>query len=253
MSNLFFIVGCQRSGSTMLESILNAHPNVRVIGEEDLASYKYFRKQADLSELTDEWVGLRIPIATGEIDRAVGYGDARALFTLRDPRSVVASMAVRAGKDSWISVCAHGEISGTLRSLPDRVELEQQLQQLYDEIENRGDVRFGAFLWALKNRYIPLYVRSPLPTKVVRYEVLVSQPEPYLRQICDHLRLDWSDRLLEHGKYNTGHWAGTDKSEPIHERSLEAFKTRLTMEERRKIHSVIESDMEMLGYVELFD
>jgi hypothetical protein len=88
---------------------------------------------------------------------------------------------------------------------------------------------------------------------IVRYEVLVSQPEPYLRQICDHLGLDWSDRLLQHGEHNVGVWGGTDKTEPIHRRSVGAHKSALTSEERRKIHSVIQLDMEMLGYVELFD
>jgi protein-tyrosine sulfotransferase len=249
--NLFLIVGCQRSGTTMLESVLNAHPKVRVIGEEGRASYKYFWNEADLSELSEEWVGLRIPVSTHEMERAVDYG-ARVLFMLRDARDVVASMHVaRADKEPWIAVHAHHEIHNALHNLPGRSELA--LQQLYDEIEDRSDVRFAAFLWALKNRYIPLYARSPLPTKIVRYEVLVAQPEPYLRQICEHLGLDWSDLLLEHGKYNTGKWGGTDKTEAMHERSIEAFKTRLTMEQRRQIHSVISADMEMLGYVELFD
>ena len=254
-SNLFLIVGCQRSGTTMLESILNAHPDVRVIGEEDRAAYRYFFKEADVAELNDGSVGLRIPVATHELESALTwYGDARALFVLRDPRDVVASMHVaRAGEDPWIAKEGHGEIERTLRNLPDNGRLEAKLQQLYDDIDDRGDVRFGAFLWMLKNRYIPLYSRSPLPTKLVRYEVLVSEPEPYLRQICDHLGLEWSDRLLEHGKYNEGTWAGTNKAEPIHERSIEAYRNRLTIEDRRQIQSVIQLDMEMLGYVELFD
>jgi hypothetical protein len=171
--NLFFIVGCQRSGTTMLESILNAHPDVRVIGEEGRASYKYFFNQEDLAEISDPCVGLRIPVSTHELDRAIGHG-ARVLFMVRDARDVVASMH--------------------------RAEQDARLQQLYAEVDDRSDVRFGAFVWALKNRYIPMYARSPLPTKIVRYEVLVSQPEPYLRQICEHLGLEWSDRLLEHGK-----------------------------------------------------
>jgi protein-tyrosine sulfotransferase len=253
--NLFFIVGCQRSGTTMLESILNAHPDVRVIGEEERASYKYFFKKADLGNPTDELVGLRIPVATHELNTAVTwYEGARVLFVLRDPRDVVASMHVaRAGKEPWIAKESHGEIERTLRNLADSAQLELKLQQLHDETDDRGDIRFGAFLWALKNRYIPLYVSSPLPTKIVRYEVLVTKPEPYLRQICDHLGLEWSDRLLEHGKYNEGTWGGTDKTDPIHERSVAAHKDRLTVEDRQKIQSVIQSDMEMLGYVELFD
>jgi protein-tyrosine sulfotransferase len=253
--DLFFIVGCQRSGTTMLESVLNAHPDVRMIGEEDRAAYRYFFREADIGQLPDQRVGLRIPVATHELESAVTwYEGARVLFVLRDPRDVVASMHVaRAGKDPWIAKEGQGEIERTLHNLPDNAELERRVQQLYDEIDDRGDIRFGAMLWALKNRYIPLYARSSLPTKIVRYELLVSQPEPYLRQICDHLGLDWSNRLLEHGKYNEGMWGGTDKTEPIHGRSIEAYRGRLTIEDRRKIHSAIQAEMELLGYVELFD
>jgi protein-tyrosine sulfotransferase len=253
--NLFLIVGCQRSGTTMLESVLDAHPSVRVIGEEGRASYKYFFKEADLGQLTEDFVGLRIPVATHELQTALTWhAGARVLFMLRDPRDVVASMHMaRAGGEPWIAVEAHGELSRTISHLPDAAEQERRLQRLYNETEDRGDIRFAALLWALKNRYIPLYSNSTLPTMVVRYETLVAQPEPCLREICDHLGLDWSERLLEHGKYSSGTWGGTDKGAPIHEASVEAYRTRLTTEDRRKIHAVIQPDMERLGYVERFD
>lgn len=254
MKNLFFIIGCQRSGTTMLEAILNAHPRVHVVGEEERAAYRYFWKEADLGELPDECVGLRVPAGTHQLDHALAHGEARVLFVLRDPRDVVSSMhRARAGEVPWIAQEAHDEIRRTLENLPNRAELEQRLHQLYGEIEDRGDVRFGAFLWMLKNRYIPLYERSPLPTKIVRYEELVSNPEACLRQICEHLGLEWSDRLLDHGKHNVGEWGGTDKTAPIHRRSVALHKDALTMEDRRKIHSLIQLDMEMHGYVELFD
>jgi hypothetical protein len=254
MTKVFFIVGCQRSGTTMLEAILNAHPQVRVVGEEENESYKYLMQEKDPGEFPEEYVGLRIPIATHLIDQVTKHEGARVLFNLRDPRDVAASMLERVRRDlSWIARQAQKEIARTMRNLPDRTVLEQQYRLLRDKIDDDSDVRLAALLWALKNRYIPIYSESPLPTKIVRYEVLVSTPEPYLRQICDHLGLDWSDRLLEHSKYNAGTWEGTNKAEPIHPRSVAAHKSRLTMEDRRKVHSVIEAEMEMLGYVELFD
>jgi protein-tyrosine sulfotransferase len=254
MTNVFFIVGCQRSGTTMLESILNAHPKVRVVGEEESESYKYLSKEKDPGELSAEYVGLRIPMETHGIYQVTKHEGARVLFTLRDPRDVAASMLRHVTRDlSWIERYAQREIARTMLNLPDRARLEQQFERLHDEIDDDCDVRFAAFLWALKNRYIPIYSQLPLPTKIVRYEVLVSSPDPYLRQICDHLGLEWSNRLLEHGKHNTGTWAGTNKAEPIHSRSIASHKSGLTLEDRRKVHSVIQAEMEMLGYVELFD
>jgi hypothetical protein len=257
MTNVFFIVGCQRSGTTMLEAILNAHPKVHVVGEEKRTSYKYLWNEIDLAELSDEYVGLRIPAATHQVYQAVKHEGARVLFCLRDPRDVATSMLRTAKRDlSWLARQAHGEqgeIKRTMSYLADRADMEKRLEQLYEEIDDQSDVRFAAFLWALKNRYIPMYAQSSLPTKVVRYEVLVSEPEAYLPQICDHLGLEWSDHLLEHGTHNTGEWGGTDKTEPIHGRSIEAFRDRLSIEDRRKIHRLIQLDMEMHGYVELFD
>jgi protein-tyrosine sulfotransferase len=258
---VFLIVGCQRSGSTMVESVFNAHPKVRAIGEEGWAAYDYFDNPEKLDEVPEEWVCLRIPHATERLDHAVQQlAGARVLFMLRDPRDVVVSMRDLQMKlpkwvkeRSWLEVFAPMEIKKTVPSLPDRDEHEERYRQLCSEIEDPRDVRFGGFCWLVKNRFIPLYLRSGLPTKVVRYEVMIHEPERYLRQICEHLELEWSDRLLEHGKYSTGTWFGTDKREPIHQRSVQAYRTRLTMDERRKLHSIVQSDMEMLGYVELFD
>jgi hypothetical protein len=87
----------------------------------------------------------------------------------------------------------------------------------------------------------------------VRYEVLIANPEPYLRHVCQFLDLEWSDHLLEHEKYSSGQWGGTNKGEAIHQRSLHVYKKYLSMDERLAIYSVIGPDMELMGYVELFD
>jgi protein-tyrosine sulfotransferase len=249
------IVGCQRSGSTLLESIFNAHPSVRVIGEENNVAYEYFLNPAKLSALPEDAVCLRIPMATHRLQHAVDqFAGARVLFMLRDPRDVVVSMReLKVGNDNWLVRGAHHEIRKSVQNLPDRQRQEERLEQLYDEIADLSDVRFGGFCWAVKNRFIPMYLNSPLPTRLVRYEVLTAQPEPYLRQICEYLRLEWSDRLLEHQNHSAGQFAGTNKGEAIHQRSIRAYKSKLTLEDRRKLHSVIRPDMEMLGYVELFD
>jgi protein-tyrosine sulfotransferase len=252
---VFLIVGCQRSGSTLLESILAAHPNVRMIGE-DSGSYTYFRDPAKLAEFSEEVVGLRIPMITHRLESAIrNFDRARVLFVLRDPRDVVISMQqleMPDGRD-WIAAHGHREIKQTLTGLPDGEQQEERLKKLYEETENSSDLRFGGLCWALKNHFIPLYMRSPLPTKLVRYEVLTTQPEPYLQQICRHLELEWSDRLLAHGNYSSGQFFGTDKGESIHRRSLGSYRTAMTLEERRELHSVIGPEAEMLGYVELFD
>lgn len=258
---IFLIAGCQRSGSTLLESILNAHPKVKVVGEEGGAAYQYFLDPTKLKDLSEECVCLRIPAATHLLKHAAEkFVGARVLFTLRDPRDVVVSMRkleVRTQADGplgkWLILCGHDEIRNCIGNLPDKERLEEQLRWLYQQNPDLNDVRFGGFCWMLKNRFIPLYQRSILPTKLVRYETLTTRSEPYLRQICDHLGLEWTDRLMEHEKHSEGQWGGTDKGERIHQRSLQAYKKNLTVEERRALFSTIGNEMESLGYVELFD
>jgi hypothetical protein len=46
---------------------------------------------------------------------------------------------------------------------------------------------------------------------------------------------------------------GRDKGEAIHQRSLHVYKEYLSIDERLAIYSVIGPDMELMGYVELFD
>ncbi|PYJ52771.1 MAG: hypothetical protein DME83_04365, partial [Verrucomicrobia bacterium] len=86
-------MGCQRSGSTLLESVFNAHPEVHVVGEEQGEAYRYFREPSKLDELSKELIGLRIPAATHSVKHAIEkFPGTRVLFTLRDPRDVVVSM-----------------------------------------------------------------------------------------------------------------------------------------------------------------
>ena len=259
---VFLIMGCQRSGSTLLESVFNAHPEVHVVGEEQGEAYRYFREPSKLDELSKELIGLRIPAATHSVKHAIEkFPGTRVLFTLRDPRDVVVSMrnlevqtrANNGPSGKWLVLFGHNEIRRCIANLAEREKLEEKLYLLYERTNDLNDVRFGGFCWMVKNRFIPLYERSILPTKVVRYEMLIANPEPYLRQICQFLNLEWNDHLLEHGKYSSGQWGGTNKGEAIHQRSLHAYKKNLSMAERRALYSLIRPEMEAMGYLELFD
>jgi hypothetical protein len=258
---VFLIMGCQRSGSTLLESVFNAHPGVHVVGEEQGEAYRYFREPAKLDELPKELIGLRIPAATHSVKHAIEkFPGARVLFTLRDPRDVVVSMRslevtrpADGALGKWLVLYGHNEIRRCIANLAEREKLEEKLRWLYEQTNDLNDPRFGGFCWMVKNRYIPLYEHSILPTKVVRYETLIANPEPYLCQICKFLDLEWNDHLLEHEKYSSGQWGGTNKGEAIHQRSLHAYKKNLGIEERRALYSVIRPEMEAMGYLELFD
>ncbi len=257
--SVFLIMGCQRSGSTLLESIFNAHPDVHVVGEENWDAYKYFDTPHALNDFPEPVIGLRIPAATHRIDYAVkAFPQARVLFTMRDPRDVVTSMRKllfihfdTKKKGSWLEMFGQVEIEACLQHLPQDEALRASWLALCKKTDDQNDARFGALCWALKNRFLPLYQASSLPTEVVRYEQLTSDPEPSLRRLCEFLQLEWNDNLLHHDQFSSGVWAGTDKGAPIHQRSLEAYRKHLTQHEQRTVHSLIETEMATSGYGEL--
>jgi protein-tyrosine sulfotransferase len=259
--HIFLIVGCQRSGSTLLESIFAAHPLVRVIGEENWKSYSYFDDRKKLAEFPEKFIGLRIPAATPALNYIIAaYPDAKVLFTLRDPRDVVTSMRKLQmepfghGKNtSWLETIAQPQIENCLKYLPDGKRWKAALHSVRQNTNDKNDVRFGGLCWMVKNSFLELYQRSVIKTEIVRYESLIGDPEQYLRPLCDFLDLEWSDRVLEHQKYVSGMWAGTNKGEEIHRRSIGAYKYHLSLEERRSLYSVIQGEMEKHGYSEHFD
>ncbi len=149
---IFFDMDCQRSGATSVESIFDASPQVRVIGEENWSAHEYFGAPEKLSGLSERFVWLRIPAAIHRIDHAVNrLPRARVLFTMRDPRDVVTSMRklqmrnpVTGKSGSWLESCGHGEIDVCLRQLPRYDPLTDALQLVPEKTDDRNDVGFGA-------------------------------------------------------------------------------------------------------------
>jgi len=259
--SIFLIMGCQRSGSTLLESIFDAHPDVRVIGEENWDAYRYFQEPEQLPDFPEQYIGLRIPAATHQLSHAIErHPDAHVLFTLRDPRDVITSMRklqlmdlVTGKKASWLEAMGHGEIKNCLDNLPEHDPLHATWHWLRKKTDDLNDARFGGLCWVAKNRFLPLYQKSALKTEVVRYEQLTNHSEQYLRKLCEFLELEWHDNLMNHQNFSSGSWSGTNKGEAIHRRSVEAYKKHLTLNERNSLHSLIEADMETSGYHELFE
>ena len=105
----------------------------------------------------------------------------------------------------------------------------------------------------VKNRFLPLYQQSALPTHVVRYEEFARNPETSIREVCDFLKLEWHKNLTEHYKFSSGLWGGTDKGAPIHQRSVAAYRGSLTLDQRKSLYSAIGGAMKALGYQELLD
>nr|WP_192752902.1 sulfotransferase [Actinopolymorpha pittospori] len=187
-----FVICPVRSGSTLLRVLLNSHPDicaphelhlrfVRVAFERHYAELSMKELGLDQDEL--EYVlwdrimhrelvasGKRVLIdktpgnATFHERLVAGWPDARFIFLLRHPASIVASL---------------------METRPDR-ELTSTIREALTYLEGVEEAR------------------KSVPGLVVRYEDLVADPATVTRQVCQYVSVRWDPRMLEYGRSQHG-------------------------------------------------
>jgi tetratricopeptide (TPR) repeat protein len=192
-----FLVGFPRSGTTLLENVLSAHPDVVSLEEKDTlaaATATYLSSEDGLERLAEinasdaeqqreaYWRVVRnlgveprakvfidkMPLATVALPVIARlFPNARILFARRDPRDVVLScFRRRFGMNPSMYQLL------TLDGAATYYDAVMGLAELYEEI-------------------------LPLPRHVVRYESLVDDFEGTARAACDFLGLEWDPGLFD--------------------------------------------------------
>jgi len=203
-----FVVGCQRSGTTLFRFLLGARADVRSIDEE--AAYPILTGQQPRPEESDALVVYKIPRFAEQLlqadvrDELFGthqqfYRGEPGVFVVRDPRDVVASMCtLRAGSDaSWIEAYGRVMIEHRLAERPDSMQAHATA---VEELRQRDWPAHltAALYWTVRNAALPAYLEAELPLLPVGYEPLVRDPAPALQRICAHLGLPFDERMLQH-------------------------------------------------------
>jgi hypothetical protein len=186
-----FIVGCQRSGTTLLRLILDAHPNLS-IGPES-------RFLDDLAKVTGE-----------DWSRIEPYGFPRSYFheAFADLfHDFQMAYAERRGKQRW------GDKSPRYTMhIPFLDELFPNCQVVHVIRDGRDVVASHRERWGYGSAYKATakwqrYIEAaraagkqlgPARFTEVRYEALVVDPEPELRKLLDFLGEPWADAVLHH-------------------------------------------------------
>ena len=191
-----FLVGFPRSGTTLLENVLAAHPNVVALEERptlDVANAEFLRTPGGLERLAgldaqtaerlraDYWRCVReagvavesktfidkLPLNTPKLPIVAKlFPDAKILFARRDPRDVVLS-------------CFRQSFQANIATFP------------------MLTLKGAAELYAAVMRLADIYRRTlPLQVREVRYETFVANFEAEARAVCDDLGLAWDDAVL---------------------------------------------------------
>ena len=206
-----FVLGCQRSGTTLVGMMLEAHRRIEYFGEMD----DTVNRTGDLTRELDLDAVRAQPVPTGgragfaanrdthrcaEIHAT--FPDSSVVWVERDVAPVVASMlslTVRGG--CWAGIFGPREITKHIRAADD-VVAARMVERLASGEQRTREVGTATLVWAVKRRQRRTWEAAFSPRMTtVRYDDLVRDPEPSARAILDRLGCAWDERVLSHPSF----------------------------------------------------
>ena len=210
-----FIVGMPRSGTTLTEQILLAHPSVAGIGECPLTAQLLRRKTptslavADIDAYATEYLALldeRVGTEpTRVIDKHIGAEKTLGIISKMFPQAKV----IHCMRDP-IDTC----LSSYFQNFGVNVPFSRDLVQLGQQ--------FTAHQRLMDHWYEVLDLEI-FPSS---YEALVADPEPRSRALIDHIGLEFDDRCLRfhESRAHVGTASSVQVRSPIYQSSKQRWK-----------------------------
>lgn len=257
MDAFFFIVGCQRTGTTLMRLMLECHS--RIFCYDELRSYPVLAgDEPCLPRAGTDKVGFKIPRWTEQLGEPILWDDGlpttaknfytgqRMLFMVRDLRDTVASMLKLrwAGVGSWLELWAPRIVQAKARRDP---EFARRYSTELQMCASSSDplIATGALYWKYKTAALLDYQKRGLAVLGIRYERLVSNPEPVLREVCRFLDVAWEPTLLQHPAFAHTDtfedgltWGQTDPRLAVHAKSVGQWSSLLTAEQSSEVLNV---------------
>ena len=244
----FFITGCQRSGTTLLNLMLESHQDIHCFDES--LSYNILAKRMSAPNTGNKLVGYKIPIwaeqllesvldgnelaLVTDIDQVPNfYGRENVIFIVRNPIDTVSSMLnLTLGGDSWLELVAVPVIQRKLSNPYFASDFSSEIESAMSSPDR--SVALGALYWKLKTSALLMYRKAGLPVHTVFYEALVEDPRSVMSGVLDFLGVSWDESVLNHHTLShsqiiDGKAIGnTDPSRPIDTHSIGRWKEVLT-------------------------
>lgn len=212
MSGPILVTGPDRSGTTLLYTLLASHPNVMMVRRTNLWRWFYNRfgplsDEANLDRCLDTLMKYkRLDVLEPDRDAiraefAKGSSSYGNLFGI-----LFRQQADRLGKDRWGDKSLHTELyaDGVLGEWPDAkiVHLLRDPRDRYGSVVGRhgGSSRRHASVVARWNRSTRAGDRNrrryPSSYLLIRYEDLVSDPVGVVQRVCDFVELEFDETML---------------------------------------------------------
>jgi len=224
-----FLVGAERSGTTLLRLMLSAHPQIHWVNEFELA----------VDMVGDEgWPDLEqyyAFLSTHRIARAMGYTIDRSLSYPDLIRSFLEQQRTKAGKP-MVGATVHRHYDRLLRFWPDAsyIHILRDPRDVAPSCVREG---WSSNVWTAVERWVhaehlwdELARRLPEARRhEVHYDALIRDPESELRGICAFLSMPYDPAMLEYPRFTS--YSSPDPS------LVEQWRRRLSSREVRLVES----------------
>jgi Sulfotransferase domain len=199
-----FIVGLQRSGTTMLMDIFHLHPETEVLDEaRDSRAFFDFRvrdPQTVRRIVADS--RYRFPcfkiIADSHILPSIldRLSNPKVLWMYREPGPNAASRLAKFpfGTAAIRAVCTNGPGGGWFAEGVSP-SVRRQLREL--DRSNFSDFDYACLVWWVRNQlFFEMDLASDPRVRLLRYETLVTQPETTMNALFDWTGMGWSKNSM---------------------------------------------------------
>ncbi len=244
--SLLLIFGCQRSGTTLLLSILNAHPQLTCVDETEFPSPYPFpsAQRLALCKLTGQSLCFKMLEHANKLDfLSQFYPHAKILWPLRNPHSAISSMLnLTNSEGDWIDRCADREMTRLRPFFPN--ELGNLPLSQYSKIEK------AALYWRYKNQYSSQLKNCGFDLFTFKFEDLLQSQRATLQSITHFLNIPWSEDLLNFHSKNPGRSlaGGTQTNRPINGDRAANLQSRFSAKEIATINLICGPVMKTYGY-----
>lgn len=271
---LFFIIGCPRSGTTLFQSMLASHPEVILPAETGfylLLYTKYYSQWGELFTSENFEKAIETSLNFYRIkDLNLDSNTIRAKCQNKSQSWETIFLAILATYAEKHHVKRIGEKSprhyeclGLLKERFPQAKFIHMIRDPRAVVLSLMNAPFGSDrignscnIWQ-EAIYVHCQYADTLGSeryRVVKYEDLVFQPEETLKQICDFLNLEFSSQMLQFDRrkelgFNQRyleHMSNTLK--PIFTSSIDRWQNELNSSQIAIIQAVLAKEMQLLNY-----
>ncbi len=214
-----FLVGFPRSGTTLLDQMLDAHPALAVIEEKPLV---------EAAMQTMARLGAEVSVSSRlEQGREAYWNAARAISTFdpglqmvdKFPLNLARAQTIKAlfPNARWIFAIRH-PADVVLSCFMQRFRFTDSTQGFWDLQSIASIYDSSLNLWLLQRQRLELRCYD------IRYEMLVADPEISARKLFEFLDLEWDSSVLETAARARTRWVATPSyaqvAQPINTRAV---------------------------------